>query len=62
MTRSVPAQTDVDNALRQAAGALALAGHEITDETVNDLVRRTAEGEFSVEEMIAQLRLHLDTR
>ncbi len=61
MTRTIRAtDTSVDDALEQAAGVLALAGHEITDARVKELTRRSAHGELTTQELIAEVQRLLD--
>lgn len=63
MTRVVSSTSsetaDVDNALENAAGVLAAAGHEITDPHVEELVKRAAHGEISVPELLEQVTAHV---
>lgn len=59
MTRTVPGQ-DMETALHNAEGVLASAGHHIEDDRVADLVRQSAYGEISVDEMLKRARALLN--
>ena len=53
---------EVERRMQFADAALALAGHEVTDETLRTLSRRVAEGTMSADDAIAIGVAHLDAR
>lgn len=61
MTRTIRDELmSVDNALQQAAGVLALAGHEVSDARVQDLIEQAAHGEFSAQRLVEEVTKLLD--
>ncbi|GAA1179437.1 hypothetical protein CGLAUT_07900 [Corynebacterium glaucum] len=55
MTQIVGRASEIETSLRDAAGALALAGHSIDDPRIDELVRLAATGEITVDEMLARV-------
>lgn len=49
----------VDVALEQAAGVLAVAGHQVSDPYVENLIDLAARGEISIEDMTAEIQRYL---
>ena len=61
MTRTIRDELmSVDNALQQAAGVLALAGNEVSDARVQDLIEQAAHGEFSAQRLVEEVTKLLD--
>lgn len=59
ITAARSAQAKVDERLAFADAALALAGHEITDPTLRDIVERAARRELTGDEARAAIRRHV---
>lgn len=54
-----PSADDAEKHLAFAEAALALAGREVTDPVLRDLLERRARGEISAEEALAVARAHV---
>ncbi len=54
-----PTLTDVEDRLTFADAALALAGHEVTDPELREILKSAARHELTVKEAIAEMRRHV---
>ncbi|MGL5929314.1 MAG: hypothetical protein ACRCY8_10280 [Dermatophilaceae bacterium] len=54
-----PTQEEIDDRLAFADAALALAGHEITDPVLRDIVEQAARHELTGDEARAAIRRHV---
>ncbi|HET9656829.1 MAG TPA: hypothetical protein VFP72_15860 [Kineosporiaceae bacterium] len=54
-----PTQDEVEKHLAFAYAASALAGHEITDPVLRDIIERSARHELTEDEAIAAIRHHI---
>ena len=60
--RTIVDAAEVERRMSFADGALAAAGHEVTDPTLRELSCGVARGEISAEEAIAAGFAHIDAR
>lgn len=58
-TRTVPSQVEVEARLGMARAASALAGHEVTDPVLKNLVEQVAREEITAEQAVAEMRRHV---
>ncbi|GAB1646858.1 hypothetical protein [Krasilnikovia sp. MM14-A1259] len=54
-----PVSAEVDERLAFADAALALAGHEVTDPALREIVERAAHQELTGDDAIAAIRRHV---
>ncbi len=58
-TRTAPSQAEADKRLSFARAALGVAGHEVTDPVLKDLLDQVARGEITAEQAVAEARRHI---
>ena len=58
-TRTAPSQAEVDKRLSFARAALGVAGHEVTDPVLKDLLDQVAREEITAEQAVAEARHHI---